>query len=160
MVVRFIDRALSEASDGLRAAYRSGVEQLDGMCRRREGVAFAALPPAVQEQVLGQIDDVTAVTAAGSPDRDALLSLANFFALVREHTLQGMFCDPEYGGNHEMAGWRLVGFPGAQWGYTAEEMRPGFDATSIPLRTLADLRREHPLSSTADARTVTGGIND
>jgi gluconate 2-dehydrogenase gamma chain len=35
-----------------------------------------------------------------------------------------------------------VGFPGAQWGYTAEQMKPGFDATVIPIKTLSDLRRE------------------
>jgi gluconate 2-dehydrogenase gamma chain len=51
-----------------------------------------------------------------------------------------MFCDPAYGGNRDGAGWRLVGFPGAQWGYRVEQMRRGFDATEIPLSTLADLR--------------------
>jgi len=62
--------------------------------------------------------------------------------VVREHTIEGFFCDPVYGGNRDAVGWRLVGFPGAQWGYTAEQMQPGFDATSIPIKTLADLRAE------------------
>ena len=30
------------------------------------------------------------------------------------HTMEGMFADPIYGGNKDFAGWRLVGFPGAQ----------------------------------------------
>jgi gluconate 2-dehydrogenase gamma chain len=63
---------------------------------------------------------------------------------VREHTVEGFFCDPAYGGNRDAVGWRLVGFPGAQWGYTAEQMAPGFDGRTIPIMTLADLRRRLP----------------
>jgi gluconate 2-dehydrogenase gamma chain len=62
--------------------------------------------------------------------------------MVRQHTFEGLLGDPAYGGNAGGAGWRLVGFPGAQWGYSAEQMEPGFDATSIPVKTLADLRAE------------------
>jgi gluconate 2-dehydrogenase gamma chain len=68
--------------------------------------------------------------------------LAEFFAAVRQHTIEGTFCDPAYGGNRGAVGWRLLGFPGAQWGYSAEQMRLGFDATEIPVKTLKDLRRE------------------
>lgn len=35
-----------------------------------------------------------------------------FFALLRQNTIEGMFCDPLHGGNVDMAGWKLVGFPG------------------------------------------------
>jgi gluconate 2-dehydrogenase gamma chain len=35
-----------------------------------------------------------------------------FFAVLREHTLEGMFCDPMHGGNIDMIGWQLIGFPG------------------------------------------------
>jgi hypothetical protein len=35
-----------------------------------------------------------------------------FFLLLRQNTLEGMFSDPMYGGNREMIGWRLKGFPG------------------------------------------------
>ena len=68
--------------------------------------------------------------------------LRSLFAVIREHAIEGYFCDPVYGGNRGTVGWRLVGFPGVQWGYTAEQMRPGFDATQIPIKTLADLRRD------------------
>ena len=37
-----------------------------------------------------------------------------FFNTLRTHTMEGMFADPVYGGNKDFAGWRLVGFPGAQ----------------------------------------------
>lgn len=51
-------------------------------------------------------------------DRDQLLSLlemnekSEFFQLVRNHTLEGMFSDPIYGGNYEAYGWRLLGYEG------------------------------------------------
>jgi gluconate 2-dehydrogenase gamma chain len=35
-----------------------------------------------------------------------------FFALLRQNTIEGMFCDPMHGGNVGMVGWQLVGFPG------------------------------------------------
>ena len=40
-----------------------------------------------------------------------------FFAMVLQDTQQGFFADPIYGGNRNMAGWKLVGFPGARYDY-------------------------------------------
>ncbi len=42
---------------------------------------------------------------------------AEFFETVRYHVLEGVFCEPQYGGNRDMIGWRLVDFPGQQFGY-------------------------------------------
>ena len=35
-----------------------------------------------------------------------------FFSLLRTHTIEGVFCDPIHGGNKDMIGWQLIGFPG------------------------------------------------
>ena len=35
-----------------------------------------------------------------------------FFSLLRRNTIEGMFCDPMHGGNIDMMGWQLIGFPG------------------------------------------------
>ena len=48
-----------------------------------------------------------------------LVSSAEFFSLLRTLTLQGCFADPLYGGNKNMAGWKMKEFPGAQMSYTA-----------------------------------------
>jgi gluconate 2-dehydrogenase gamma chain len=37
---------------------------------------------------------------------------SRFFFLLRQHTIEGMFSDPIHGGNADMIGWQLVGFPG------------------------------------------------
>lgn len=50
-----------------------------------------------------------------APDQDKALKQiesSHFFALLRQHTIEGMFCDPIHGGNVDMVGWQLIGFPG------------------------------------------------
>lgn len=38
-----------------------------------------------------------------------------FFKFLRNHTLEGVFSDPIYGGNYQAYGWRLVGFAGPRF---------------------------------------------
>ena len=61
--------------------------------------------------------------------------------MVWAHTIEGLLCDPAYGGNKGAAGWKLIGFPGAQYGYTAEQMQYGADLTKLPIMTLADIQK-------------------
>jgi gluconate 2-dehydrogenase gamma chain len=65
--------------------YREGLKGLAG---------FDSLSPAEQDQALTQIESSV------------------FFSLLRQHTIEGMFCDPIHGGNVDMLGWQLLGFPG------------------------------------------------
>ena len=140
---------LHRQDDGERG--RSLAPLLPGRSGGTERPHFRTLRPAVRGTVRrtprtrcwNAIEASRALTSTGGaegPEDEGLL--ATFFALVWEHTIQGMFCDPKYGGNHDALGWQLVGFPGAQWGYNAEQMRPGFDSKAIPIKTLEDLRRE------------------
>ena len=41
----------------------------------------------------------------------------NFFDALLANTIEGFFSDPIYGGNRVMAGWKLIGFPGARYDY-------------------------------------------
>lgn len=45
------------------------------------------------------------------------VSASSFFELILTNTIEGFFSDPIYGGNRDMLGWRLVGFPGARYDY-------------------------------------------
>ena len=49
------------------------------------------------------------------------------------HTMEGMFADPIYGGNKGFAGWRLVGFPGAQPSFSPAELasKDAFSGPSV-----------------------------
>jgi gluconate 2-dehydrogenase gamma chain len=53
--------------------------------------------------------------APGSPGVGATA----FFNLLLSHTIAGFFSDPVHGGNRNMVGWQLIGFPGAQMSYAA-----------------------------------------
>jgi gluconate 2-dehydrogenase gamma chain len=65
--------------------YRQGLKGLTG---------FDRLDPAEQDQKLKQIETTL------------------FFSLLRQNTIEGMFCDPVHGGNVDMVGWQLIGYPG------------------------------------------------
>jgi gluconate 2-dehydrogenase gamma chain len=61
-------------------------------------------------------------------------SQREFFETVRLHTILGFLADPEYGGNRDHAGWKLVGYPGPahhEGGYSELEQQG-----SMPLRTV------------------------
>ena len=40
-----------------------------------------------------------------------------FFSFLLGNTKEGFFADPMYGGNKNMVGWKMVGFPGARGDY-------------------------------------------
>ena len=44
----------------------------------------------------------------------------SFFRLLRQHTIEGMFSDPLHGGNVNMIGWQLIGYPGPIMSYRDE----------------------------------------
>ena len=50
-------------------------------------------------------------------------SSAQFFALVLNHTHQGTFGDPYYGGNANFIGWDLLGYPGIRTMVTAADQQ-------------------------------------
>jgi gluconate 2-dehydrogenase gamma chain len=129
--VVFIDRSLAGFLREQQTPYRVGLRRLDAYTTERYGRAFAALESSEQDEVLAELDR-RAVAGGDDP-------LGRLFAVVREHVVQGTLSDPTHGGNAGGVGWRMVGFPGARWGYSTREMARDFDATTIPLTTLADL---------------------
>jgi gluconate 2-dehydrogenase gamma chain len=56
-------------------------------------------------------------SAEPSPERLLPDQLREFFPLLLQNTKEGYFADPQYGGNHGMAGWLHIGFPGARASY-------------------------------------------
>ena len=70
--------------------YRAGIAALD----RLAGGDFSKAGPQEQDKILAGQD-----TGA-------------FTSLLFEHTIEGLYANPEYGGNRGLAGWRDIGFPG------------------------------------------------
>jgi gluconate 2-dehydrogenase gamma chain len=63
--------------------------------------------------------------AAAAQEAFGDLDPGEFFTTVRSDTIQGMFADPVHGGNRDMVGWALVGYPGPQRAYSPGEMLYG-----------------------------------
>ncbi|MBJ6127009.1 gluconate 2-dehydrogenase subunit 3 family protein [Microvirga splendida] len=58
------------------------------------------------------MDEVLSGLESGSIQLPSMPSPV-FFETLLANTVEGFFADPVYGGNREMVGWRMVGFPGA-----------------------------------------------
>jgi gluconate 2-dehydrogenase gamma chain len=60
---------------------------------------------------------------AAATEQDARLEKIQtslFFRMLRQHTIEGMFCDPMHGGNKDLIGWQLIGYPGPLMSYRDE----------------------------------------
>ena len=125
-VLNYIDLALAGAYADLQDFYRNGLAQLDQYCRKTYNEPFVRLSAARQDEVITALEEGKA-TGFAWPTAQA------FFNTVRTHTMEGMFADPVYGGNKDFAGWRLVGFPGAQAIFTPADMQSKQAFTRAPM---------------------------
>jgi gluconate 2-dehydrogenase gamma chain len=86
-------------------SYLRGLTGLQRYVRERFGTEFADLPIVEQHAVID-------AWSAGEIPTFSELDGETFFEMVRKNTVEGLLCDPSYGGNHEMIGWRWLGYPG------------------------------------------------
>ena len=109
----YIDRALGGALASSRQAYTAGLAALDRYARSSRGKPFTELSATDQDSVLIDVETGAATGFTGNS--------AAFFALVLNHTHQGTFGDPYYGGNANFIGWDLIGYPGIRTMVTAAD---------------------------------------
>ncbi len=139
-VVSYIDRALSGPYAARQFRYRDGLRALNAHAVAHHGAMFAKLDAAEQNRLIGEMEAGSAAGVDASGGRE-------LFLMIWADTIEGMFSDPSYGGNRDGRGWKLIGFPGPRYGFTADDMRYGKDLTKDPITTLADIRvlaREQP----------------
>lgn len=115
----YIDRALAGALHDQVDAYRAGFAAFDRYCRMSRGKPFVELSATDQDSVL---IDVESGAATGSGAGFAGSSAA-FFTMVKQHTWQGTFGDPYYGGNANFIGWDMLGYPGVRTMVTAADQQ-------------------------------------
>ena len=106
-VVYFIDRGLSTFGVDDQKTYREGLPDLQARVTEIfPGVSkFSALTADQQDEVLHSFDDQSASPRRFRPRPGA----GNFFETLRQHTIAGFLIDPDYGGNHDGAGWKVIG---------------------------------------------------
>jgi gluconate 2-dehydrogenase gamma chain len=123
--VRYIDRGLGSAFASLRDAYAAGLTALEAYCSRLTGEGFPDLDPDTQDAILRDLEQNFADGFV--PDS------AGFFELVRDHTLQGTFGDPHYGGNRDFIGWEMLNYPGIRLAVAVDEQNMGADNELVRL---------------------------
>lgn len=112
--------------------YRRGLDSLEAYAQAEYGGAFTDLSEAQQDEIIAAME-ADEVTGFDTPSGSA------FFTMLRNDTIEGMFSDPMYGGNLDMVGWKLIGFPGARGYYTAAEIdNPDFSVEPQSLDQMRD----------------------
>jgi len=92
-VLNYIDRQLMRHYRRHREAYREGLEQAEKLSRKQFGQELASL---LEPQ---KLEAVNALAAENG----------KFFALVRNHTMEGYYGSPRHGGNRDAVSWRMLG---------------------------------------------------
>jgi gluconate 2-dehydrogenase gamma chain len=107
--VDYIEIALKGDYAALVSLYRAGLRAVNRQAKKKFAGGFAVLTEEQKDTVLKDFesDRVPGFKKAGE-----------FFEAVKYHVFEGVFCEPHYGGNKDMIGWRLVDFPGQQFGYS------------------------------------------
>jgi len=82
------------------------------------GATFASLAATDQDKVLKGLEGGTVALDGG-------VDAKTFFAMLLQNTREGYLSDPIYGGNKDMAAWKMIGFPGAHYDYREWVSRHG-----------------------------------
>ena len=76
----------------------SALGALEAAARRRSGARYAVLDPATQDAVIVSLE-----TSTDEHDRSGVTLLIGL-------TLEGYYANPENGGNHGEASWKMIGY--------------------------------------------------
>jgi gluconate 2-dehydrogenase gamma chain len=144
-VVRYIDGMLGALGERPARVFTGGPfsdrngHPHDDMARfvaldRVEQLAWTRRLAALRERYdagIAALDDGTGgdFVAATAASRDDVLvaNPGDFTTLLMQHSIEGMYANPEYGGNSGLLGWSDISFPGDSQprGYTAEQVTNG-----------------------------------
>lgn len=109
-VVIFIDRQL--AGPYGRDAHRYTQGPFEENAPPEFGYQGKASPQEIYREGLKTIAGLHSLSPEQQDAKLRAIEHTRFFTLLRNHTIQGMLCDPIHGGNVGMVGWEQVGFPG------------------------------------------------
>jgi len=93
-----------------RQQYRQGLAALETHCAKTfAGRGFVQLNAEEQDKLIAGMEK-------GEVKLEGFSSKMLFDAIY-SNTMEGYFADPIYGGNRDMVGWKLVGFPGVRYDF-------------------------------------------
>ncbi len=89
--------------------FSQGISKIQSHSQEKYKKKFTELSEEEQDKVLIDFEK-------GKVKMDGVTS-DDFFTLLRMVVLEGVYADPLYGGNRDMAAWKMKGFPGNQMSY-------------------------------------------
>jgi gluconate 2-dehydrogenase gamma chain len=113
-----------------REFFRAGVAAANDFTRKTYGKDFDRLPEKDREAAFKAMDEGKAEFPG--------FSSAMFFNALLQITMEGFFADPIYGGNHDMASWKMIGYPGLPAAYREDIKKYFGKKYDKPPRSIAD----------------------
>jgi gluconate 2-dehydrogenase gamma chain len=99
-----------QSEDGPAQTYRKALAALDRACKSKyAGKTFDDLLDGDKDAVLEDLE-------SGDLKLDGVDG-RTFIDQVVKDVQMGFFADPIYGGNRDMVGWKMIGYPGARYNY-------------------------------------------
>jgi len=113
-----------------REFFRAGVAAANDWTRKTYGKDFDRLAEKDRETALKTMDE-------GKAPFPGFTSTMFFNALL-QITMEGFFSDPIYGGNRNMAAWKMIGYPGLPATYSEDIKKYFGKKYDKPPRSIAD----------------------
>jgi gluconate 2-dehydrogenase gamma chain len=113
-----------------REFFRAGIESANAWTRKIYGKDFDRLSETDREAALKAMEDNKAPFDG--------LSSRMFFEALLQITMEGFFADPIYGGNRELAAWKMIGYPGLPATYREDIVTYFGKKYDKPPRSIAD----------------------
>ena len=126
------DPQFGAAKKGLRDVYRASLMKVDQVAEAVAGAPFAKLSTTQQAAVFKMLD-------SGAFMPDPRRGGMTFIDLLIQHTLEGCFSVPEYGGNLRGQGWAMIGLEG-------DDQPLGYSIFSRATGSYVE-RPDHPMST-------------
>ncbi len=112
--------------------YRIGLAEIEKDCQSQFSKSFSELTNDQQDKYLEQMeaDQINYPT----------LSSKELFSQFLSNVQEGFLADPIYGGNRNMIGWKMIGFPGARYDYRDYAPLKGTQLTIEPVSIIQLLK--------------------
>lgn len=90
--------------------WRNGLAAINNYCQKAFSKTFVQLEGAQQ-------DDLLRAMESNKLDLGPDVETKELFEQILANVREGFFADPIYGGNKNMASWKMIGFPGARYDF-------------------------------------------
>lgn len=90
--------------------WRNGLQAIDAHCQKTFSKSYVQLDGAQQDDLLHAME-------SGKLDLGRDVETKELFEQILANVREGFFADPIYGGNKNMASWKMIGFPGARYDF-------------------------------------------